>query len=65
MTTDPVIFGPRASCFLWLQVEGEDGVPRDPVTVTWFPYFKVPLTTGKEQPQLGYLLFNIQCFKKH
>lgn len=41
----------RASCFLWLQVEGEDGVPRDPVTVTWLPYFKVPLTTGKEQPQ--------------
>ena len=40
----------RTSGFLWLQMEGEDGVPRDPVTVTWFPYFKVQLTTEKEQP---------------
>ena len=40
----------RASCFLWLQMEGEDGVPHDPVTVTWFPYFKVWLTIEKEQP---------------
>lgn len=50
---------PGASCFLWLQVEGEDGAPRDPVTVTWLPYFKVPLTTGKEQPRSEYPLFNI------
>ena len=40
----------RTSCFLWLQMEGEDGVPHDPVTVTWLPYFKVQLTTEKEQP---------------
>ena len=47
----------RPSCFLWLQMEGEDGVPHDPVTVTWLPYFKVRLQKKSNHSLNEYLLF--------
>lgn len=47
-----------------MQREEKDGVPHDPVTVTWFSYFKVQLTTGKEQTQHAYLLFKYLMFYK-
>lgn len=40
-----------------LDANEEDGAPHDPVTVTWFPHFKVQLTSEKEQTQHDYLLF--------